>query len=355
MNNSRTTRQSNIELLRVLCMLGVVVLHFNNPVIGGAIDMVPPTSMHRLALCVAEGIAVCAVDLFVLITGYFMCNSSKSRSVVKPVKLLVQVILFNELWYLIESTILHRPVDMRNGVFYYLFPASYFAILYAAIYLVSPLINKAFNGMRDSSLDKVVIALLVLFSIEPYVVELLEQQTGMNFVGLSFVSAYGNGDGYNIVNFVLMYIIGLWIRRREDMLKQVSAWLIAVAWIIDVAIIVWIMQYDWNYSLEYLSPFVIIQAALLFVLFSRLNIQSRIINSLAKATFSVYLLNGYMLHYVDVNKIVAQNIIVMIVEMALVTIVIYLLCWILELIYSFVMDKVIWNRIPKGALSINYD
>lgn len=28
-------RQSNIELLRVLAIMGVIVLHYNNPVMGG--------------------------------------------------------------------------------------------------------------------------------------------------------------------------------------------------------------------------------------------------------------------------------------------------------------------------------
>ena len=354
MNNNRNVRQSNIELLRVLCMLGVVVLHFNNPVIGGAIDKVAPASMHRLVLCVAESIAVCAVDLFVLITGYFLCTSSKSRSVVKPIKLLVQVIVFNEAWYLIESLIHHRPIDMKYGLFYYLFPASYFAILYVAVYLVSPLINRAFDGMQDANLDKVVALLVVLFSVEPYAVEMIEHKTGMSFVGLSFISAYGNGDGYNIVNFILMYVIGLWVRHREDSIKKVLSWIIFLIWIVDVAIIVWATQYDWNYALEYLSPFVVAQAVLLFVLFSRLSIQSRIINSLAKATFSVYLLNGFMLQYVDVNKIVNQNILVMIIEIVIVAIVIYVLCWILEMIYSFIADRVIFGRIFKDALSINY-
>ena len=125
-------------------------------------------------------------------------------------------------------------------------------------------------------------------------------------------------------------------------------------WIVDVAFIVWIIQYDWNYALEYLSPFVVAQAALLFVIFNRLSIQSRIINSLAKATFSVYLLNGFMLHYIDVNKIVNQNILVMIIEIAIVAIVIYILCWILEMIYSFIVDRVILGGISKDALSIKY-
>lgn len=31
----KTQRQSNIELLRIMAMLGVIILHYNNPQMGG--------------------------------------------------------------------------------------------------------------------------------------------------------------------------------------------------------------------------------------------------------------------------------------------------------------------------------
>lgn len=39
MRAKKAERQSNIELLRVLAILGVVVLHYNNPVLGGGHDL----------------------------------------------------------------------------------------------------------------------------------------------------------------------------------------------------------------------------------------------------------------------------------------------------------------------------
>ena len=33
--DKRRGRESNIELLRILAMLGVIILHYNNPSIGG--------------------------------------------------------------------------------------------------------------------------------------------------------------------------------------------------------------------------------------------------------------------------------------------------------------------------------
>lgn len=33
--NKERDRESNIELLRVIAMIGVILLHYNNPTIGG--------------------------------------------------------------------------------------------------------------------------------------------------------------------------------------------------------------------------------------------------------------------------------------------------------------------------------
>ena len=35
----KNKRQSNIELLRILSMLGVIILHYNNKTIGGGYSM----------------------------------------------------------------------------------------------------------------------------------------------------------------------------------------------------------------------------------------------------------------------------------------------------------------------------
>lgn len=36
---AKIERQSNIELLRILAIMGVIVLHYNNPVIGGGYNI----------------------------------------------------------------------------------------------------------------------------------------------------------------------------------------------------------------------------------------------------------------------------------------------------------------------------
>ena len=60
-------RQSNIELLRILVMLGVVVLHMN---LYG-LKMAAEFSGKFIFMHFTESLFICAVNVFVLITGYF--------------------------------------------------------------------------------------------------------------------------------------------------------------------------------------------------------------------------------------------------------------------------------------------
>ena len=73
----KTARQSNIELLRILAIMGVIILHYNNPVIGGGIKFVEKNSMNYYVLYLLESLFACGVNLFMLISGYFMFESSK--------------------------------------------------------------------------------------------------------------------------------------------------------------------------------------------------------------------------------------------------------------------------------------
>ena len=74
-------------------MMGVIVLHYNNKDIGGALQYVTKGSINYHFLNVIESLFICAVDLFILITGYYMINTQK-RNVIKPIKLIFQVIVF---------------------------------------------------------------------------------------------------------------------------------------------------------------------------------------------------------------------------------------------------------------------
>ncbi len=63
-------RQSNFELLRFLAGIAVIILHFNYlPGGGGALEC--STGIYYYVFLVLECICITAVNVFILITGYF--------------------------------------------------------------------------------------------------------------------------------------------------------------------------------------------------------------------------------------------------------------------------------------------
>ena len=88
----KTKRNSSIELLRIISMIGVVIVHYNN------VGMVLDGSPNQYYLYLIESLFVCAVNVFVMISAYFLaCN--QNRKLIKILELFVQVIVFNLVFY----------------------------------------------------------------------------------------------------------------------------------------------------------------------------------------------------------------------------------------------------------------
>lgn len=74
-------QKSNLNLLKILAALGVIILHYNHAEIGGAFGFVSLGSISSIWLNVSESICICAVNVFILISGYFL--SKKDNQSIK--------------------------------------------------------------------------------------------------------------------------------------------------------------------------------------------------------------------------------------------------------------------------------
>lgn len=208
----KQSRQSNIELLRILAMLGVIILHYNNVDAGGGFKYVAEGSLNYYILYTLGSATICAVDLFMLISGYFL-STSKRRVLWKPIELLSQVMLFNLVIYLVRSIIAGYKLSAK-AVMSSMIPANYFVVLYAVVYIISPYINLLLETLTRKQLDVFVGILMILFAVCPTFVDVLSVITDREWQGLSTIGMYGRQRGYTIVNFALMYIIGAYLRLR---------------------------------------------------------------------------------------------------------------------------------------------
>ena len=134
----KNIRESGIELLRILAASMVIWLHitlpWGMPVASGSINI--------LLLHIIEVIAVPAVDIFIIISGYFLANK-RERSIGKPISLLLQLVILNSLFFF-PKYIYNHPNEPFEFVF---LPNDYFITLYISLYFISPYINKILDGL----------------------------------------------------------------------------------------------------------------------------------------------------------------------------------------------------------------
>lgn len=70
----KKTRQANMELLRIIAMFMVVVLHYLSK--GQAIvPMTEDTGVLNLSLWFIEALCIVTINLYVLISGYFLLEA----------------------------------------------------------------------------------------------------------------------------------------------------------------------------------------------------------------------------------------------------------------------------------------
>lgn len=331
-------RQSNIELLRIVAMLGVIVLHYNNTEIGGA--FLYASGINKVILYVLESIFICAVNLYMLISGYFMCNKN-TRRFSRPLELLIQVMIF-QLGFYVLAVFLGQKTFCLSGMLGSLVPNNYFVILYIVCFVVSPYINILLQKLDEKQSSRFLITMLIIFSVWPTAVDVLEEVTQQQWMGLSSIGIDGSQNGYTIVNFLLMYCIGAYLSMH--MKKEYKYSTLMISFLVVAALVcIWaflcvgygiIGGSAWSYG----NPLIIGEAVLLFLLFQKLPIKNnRMINTLAKGAFSVYLLHTPFLLYVRIPEIVRGAAGIMIGHIIVVSVVIYLICFVCSVIYEKIM------------------
>ena len=328
-------RQSNIELLRILVMLGVVVLHMN---LYG-LKMATEFSRKFIFMHFTESLFICAVNVFVLITGYFSYKINKI-SVRKIIELIVEVILVKETLYIAYSILQRTPISLST-IITNLIPNNYFVILYCVLLCMAPFISKLFGVLCEKQRKYFVCSILIVFSFYTFMTDALEAISRTSFAGINSIGLYGDQQGYTIINFMLLFIVGAYLRitnvqynlKNSIALYMVSTMLIFFAALVSVRYS--FAQISYNYN----NPLVIFQAVGLFMIFKNLSIGSnKIINVLAKSSFMTYLIHPAILVLIPFDKMMTLPAYLYIIVSILVPIIIYLVSWLVDLIYQYVMS-----------------
>lgn len=191
-----------MELLRMVCMFFIVFHHFVQAMytyISGYGLESRMTSTAPMLLTFLGTFALVGVNVFVLISGYYSIRPSWRNFW----SFYLQVGFYAGLFYwfhmIIDGVTFNRWLILNT-----LFPISHnqglwFVPTYFALYLLSPLLNMAIDKMSRKEL---LLAVLLLTIVN---------------VWLGFFNQLGmNSTGYNLMQFVFLYVIGRYVRMLVD-------------------------------------------------------------------------------------------------------------------------------------------
>ena len=333
-------RESGIELLRIILMLGVVILHINTKDVGGALYAVDKYSISWYILIILESIFIYAVDIFIIISGYFLCKSNK-RSFIKIIELFLEMIIIRLFKYLI-MIILGKEIFNFNHLLSLFIPNNYFVILYSVLYIISPYINIVIDKLvNDKKLKKLIVLILIVFCAYNALSNLFQNVFQESYMGLNTVGAWGSQQGFNIVNFIVLYIIGAYLRISD---MKINTKKLAFLVISEFIVIGWaILEKSYCPSTTvwyYDNPLIIFNATVIFLIFKGYKKENKIINELAGASFTVFLVNTiFIRHFMD--KIINSTWPLMIAYIFLVALGTYLFGYILYKIYGIISKPII--------------
>ena len=259
-------RQSNIELLRCVLMLMVVTIHFLGHNLLSAAEPIDTSNPHfytaNLLLCFCE----CAVDCFVLISGWFSIKFTVSK--------LIMFLLPIAFYQFVLSIVYHfadgSPLSINAFEYWFVRP-------YVALMIVSPLLNKGLNNIEKKHLA-ILLTLLTIIFILP-----IQSLSGM--------------DGKNALIFIYIYCLGHYLKNYFN--NKHSKWLYLGMFVLAVmlnfaetVILAKIGHYKGTstQSYRYDNVLILLQAVFLLLFFSKLDLNNRIINSIAVSSFFVYII-----------------------------------------------------------------
>ncbi|MGN0412951.1 MAG: acyltransferase [Lachnospiraceae bacterium] len=292
-------RMANIELLRILAMMMVVSLHF---LAKGELlpSLTGPLNGQGYLGWFLESFSIMAVDVYVLISGYFLVETGFRCK--RVISLVLQVMFYTCLIPVV--LILTGVLSIQDLTFWnvllYIFPTNmlhyWFVSAYVLMFLFTPVLNAAVHAMKKQQLQMAIVILLIMESLSKTLIPVRLELDNL---------------GYDAYWFMVVYLIAAYIRLYGisffEKLGKKSGFIFLLG---GISIFIWTMlirvaylktgqfqnfiesAYGYNHLLTIGS------AVALFYTFYYVKIHSqslsRIVCAIAPYTFGVYLLHEHV-------------------------------------------------------------
>lgn len=273
-------RESNFELLRIFCIIGIVFMH-SLPILGEELSV-----GNLVLLKLTNSMLNVGVTCFILISGYFGIRFSLE----KLIRLDLMIIFYGVLYNIIKIVLGYDVLlgDWFSAFFPIISKKFWYLSCYFFMTILAEYVNLFVERLSQTQLKRALLILLFLFSVLP----------------TCFVLSLMEDSGKGLVQMIIVYWIGRYICLYDNRKYKRSKLLLL--FFINVCI---------TFALDYTatlvtakmagkfyrdcSIFIIISAVLLFQFFRTLTIQSRIINYISGSVLGVYVFSSAVQKVMD--------------------------------------------------------
>ena len=322
-------RQSNMELLRLVAMMMILVMHMDYGAFGlptaEDVEQAPMTTFGRIFV---EHLCLVAVNVYVLISGWFGIRP-KMKSFVR---LILQVATYSII--ITGAFLLLGKTSFKIGYVTDMLIVGkqyWFVVSYLLLYLVSPILN---TFVEHSSMREFQCMLLIFFGFQfvySWIFGLEEFAGGysaLSFMGLYLLARYvkiyenDNNNDRRITKdenenhhpdgiasrFTLhasrftLHASRFTLHASRFTFSKLFALYLFIAAITALFVF---LAYGWKGDsfgdacagifAHYNSPFIVVSSLLVLLMFSKLQFQSKVINYLSSSAFAVYLIHAHPL------------------------------------------------------------
>lgn len=340
-------RNSNIELLRIISIVMIVVSHY---CVHGAASEKTATLNLGINRFILEFLTLgnLGTILFVLISGYYLINSNNVK-LKKLFRLFFQIMFYSIIIYCILLVLNIETFKLNNlvkSVFPITFKMYWFATVYIILYTFHPFINKLLNNFSRKEHLSFIVLMFLIFSI---------------FGTITKSDYYGN----ELIQFLMFYSIGAYLFKYPNNIlvnnnNNIKIMILSIL-LIALSIICLDILGEYNpsfgsnsiYLLNRTSPLAIMFCVSLFNFFTSKKIfNNQFINRISILIFGVYLISDNKFirpilwqNLFNNNRFINSPYLIIHIIYSVGTIIIF--CLLIEFIRKELFEKNIFNILDK--------
>ena len=194
-------KNANVELLRIITMIMVTMLH----ALGKSDLLLPMNDIDSVNGWLAWGLeilSICAVNVFMLISGYFMINSRFKLG--RLFEIILETMFYSLaplLVFLAFGKVTSEDLSIYSLLQYFApihMDTYWFITAYVVTYLLSPFLSAGIHSMEKKQLRTVILCLL---AYECFI------------ISISPVKYVVDDEGYTFLWYCIVFLIGAYFRK----------------------------------------------------------------------------------------------------------------------------------------------